>query len=337
MDSLTRIKHTINFDKPDRVPVFSHIYGFASKLSGVSLRDYLNDGRLMALCQLEAWRKFGYDAVAAFADSCLEAETLGAKISYPHRGYPYIEEHCLARPRDCQNLCIPDPESDGRMPVVVEACKILRDQAGGETAVIATIQGPMTLAGQLMGIENLIYSAVDRPEEFCQLLDFAAEVNIAFGKALIKAGAHGVQVFDPSSSCSVINRMVFMAYVLPRLKHIFTELRKSGNPICWLSITGQTEPILDLLPQTGADLFNIDYIVPISVALEKLPHSCINGNIRPFSFISAEEGEIERDARDLLEKTQARGGFILSPGCEIPLEAKVGNIEAMIRVAKNNI
>ena len=334
MDSLTRIRHTINFGKPDRVPIFSHIYGFASKLKGVSLSDYLNDGRLMALCQLEAWRQFGYDGVAAFADSCLEAEALGAKISYPDSGYPHIEEHCLASARDCQHLSVPDPESQGRMPVVLEACKILRDQAGSETAVIATIQGPMTLAGQLMGIENLIYSAVDRPEEFSELLEFAAKVNIAFGKALIKAGAHVVQVFDPSSSCSVINRMVFMTHVLPRLKHIFTELKKSGNLICWLSITGQTEPILDLFPQTGADLFNIDYIVPISIALEKLPHSCINGNIRPFSFISAEEREIEREARGLLEKTRARGGFILSPGCEIPLEAKVTNIQAMIRAAK---
>jgi uroporphyrinogen decarboxylase len=65
-----------------------------------------------------------------------------------------------------------------------------------------------------------------------------------------------------------------------------------------------------------------------------LPHHCINGNIKPFNFISAEEKVIQREASDLLEETQSRGGFILSPGCEIPLESKVGNIEAMMKAVK---
>ena len=102
-----------------------------------------------------------------------------------------------------------------------------------------------------------------------------------------------------------------------------------------VNITGQTEPILDLFPETGADLFNIDYLVPISIAMQKLPHHCINGNIKPFSFISSEEKVIQREARDLLAATRFRGGFILGPGCEIPLDSKVSNIEAMMKAVKN--
>ncbi len=68
--------------------------------------------------------------------------------------------------------------------------------------------------------------------------------------------------------------------------------------------------------------------------MEKLPHHCINGNIKPFNFISGEEKMIRRQAGDLLEETQSRGGFILSPGCEIPLESKVSNIEAMLKAVK---
>jgi uroporphyrinogen decarboxylase len=189
----------------------------------------------------------------------------------------------------------------------------------------------MTLAGQLLGLEKLIYIVVDHPEEFCNLLNFTARVMVTFGKALINAGVHVIHIFDPSSSCSVINRSVFSEYILPHLKQAFKEYKDSADPICWLNITGQTEPILDLFPETGADLFNIDYLVPISSALKKLPHHCINGNIKPFNFISGEETAILREARDLLKETQSRGGFILSPGCEIPLESKVGNIEAMMK------
>jgi len=334
MKSIDRIKSAISFKRTDRVPVFSHIYGFASRINHIPLRNYLNNGELLASCQLEAWKRFGYDGVVAFADNSLEAEALGSKISYKDDAYPQIDEYCLKNIHDWKYLSIPDPEADGRMPVIIEACRILKDEVGEETAVVGTVQGPMTLAGQLLGIEKLIYFIVDHPEEFFNLLTFTTRVTVIFGKALINAGAHVIHIFDPSSSCSVINRAVFSEYILPHLKQAFKEFKDRGSPICWLNITGQTEPILDLFPETGADLFNIDYLVPISIAMEKLPHHCINGNIKPFNFISGEEKVIRREARDLLEETQSRGGFILSPGCEIPLEAKVSNIEAMLKAVK---
>ena len=334
MKSIDRIKSAISFKRTDRVPVFSHIYGFASRINHIPLRNYLNNGELLASCQLEAWKRFGYDGVVAFADNSLEAEALGAKISYKGDAYPQIDKYCLNNIHDWKYLAIPDPEQDGRMPVILEACRIIKDEVGEEAAVVGTVQGPMTLAGQLLGIEKLIYCIADHPEEFFNLLNFTTRVTVTFGKALISAGAHVIHIFDPSSSCSVINRAVFSEYILPHLKLAFKEFKDSGSPICWLNITGQTEPILDLFPETGADLFNIDYLVPISIAMEKLPHHCINGNIKPFNFISGEEKVIRRETRDLLAATRFRGGFILGPGCEIPLDSKVSNIEAMMKAVK---
>jgi len=334
MKSIDRIKSTISFEKTDRVPVFSHIYGFASRLYNITLKDYLNSGELLAFCQLEAWKQFGYDAVVAFADNSLEAEALGSKISYRDDVYPQIDEYCLRNIHDWEYLSIPDPEKDGRMPVIIEACRILKEEVGEKAAVVGTVQGPMTLAGQLLGMEKLIYCTVDHPEEFCNLLNYTTRVMVIFGKALINAGAQVIHIFDPSSSCSVINRAVFSEYILPHLQQAFKEYKDCGDPICWLNITGQTEPILDLFPETGADLFNIDYLVPISIAMEKLPRHCINGNIKPFNFISCEAKDIRKETRDLLEETQFRKGFILSPGCEIPLESKISNIEAMMEAVK---
>jgi len=334
MKSIDRIKSAIRFEKTDRTPVFAHIYGLASRLSSVSLKDYLNSGELLAACQLKARERFGYDGVTVFADNSLEAEALGAKISFPDDAYPRIDKYCLNDIHEWRHLAIPDPEEDGRMPVIIEACRILRNEVGEETAVVGTVQGPMTLAGQLLGIEKLIYIIADDPAEFGNLLNFTARVTVAFGKALINAGAQVIHVFDPSASCSVINRAVFSRFVLPHLKLAFREFKDGGAAVCWLNITGQTEPILDLFPQTGADLFNIDYLVSIAAAMEKLPRHCINGNIKPFSFISADRGTIRKEAQDLLEQTRFRGGFILSPGCEIPLEAKLSNVEAMLQAVE---
>ena len=332
MKSIDRIRSTIRFEETDRVPVFSHIFGFSSRIKRIPLKDYLNSGELLALCQLEAWKRFGYDGVTAFADNSLEAEAIGARISYNDNDeYPHIAEYCLNDIRHWKCLSMPDPEEDGRMPVLLDACRILRNEVGEETAVVGTVQGPMTLAGQLIGIEKLIYGIVDYPKDFWNLLNFTTQAMIIFGKALIKAGAHVIHVFDPAASCSVINKAVFSEYILPHLKQAFRAYKDSGDPLCWLNITGQTEKILPLFPETGADLFNIDYLVPISTAMEKLPHHCINGNIKPFSFISDKTKNIQRATKDLLKETQSRGGFILSPGCEIPLESQVSNVEAMVK------
>jgi len=336
MNAINRVKSTLRFEKTDRVPVFSHIYGFASQLNQIPLKEYLNSAELMAGCQLAAWKRFGYDGIAVFADNSLEAEALGSELSYRDDAYPQIEKPCLDDARDWESLELPDPEKAGRMPVVLEACRIIKKAVDDEAAVVGTVQGPMTLAGQLVGIEKLIYFIVDQPTEFCNLLEFTTRVMVLFGKALIEAGAHVIHIFDPSASCSVINRAVFREHILPQLTQGFEEFKDGADPICWLNITGQTEPILDLYPQTGADLFNIDYLVPISSAMEKLPYHCINGNIKPFSFVAGEKQAIRREADSLLKETRTRGGFILSPGCEIPLEAKVGNIEAMMEAVHRN-
>ena len=108
MKSIDRIKSTISFKKTDRVPVFSGIYGFAPKINHIPLKDYLNSGELMAFCQLEAWKQFGYDGVTAFADNSLEAEALGAKISYRDDVYPQIDKYCLNNIHDWKYLSIPD-------------------------------------------------------------------------------------------------------------------------------------------------------------------------------------------------------------------------------------
>ena len=63
-----------------------------------SLKDYLNSAELLATCQIEAWKRFGYDGVTVFADNSLEAEALGAKISYRDDAYPQIDQYCLNHP-----------------------------------------------------------------------------------------------------------------------------------------------------------------------------------------------------------------------------------------------
>jgi uroporphyrinogen decarboxylase len=77
MNSMERIKATLSFKKPDRVPVIAQVFGHAAVLAGVCLRDYLKEGEVLARCQIQALKHYGYDAVFALMDTSVETEAIG--------------------------------------------------------------------------------------------------------------------------------------------------------------------------------------------------------------------------------------------------------------------
>jgi uroporphyrinogen decarboxylase len=100
-----------------------------------------------------------------------------------------------------------------------------------------------------------------------------------------------------------------------------------------LHVAGPTESILPYYPQIGVELANIDYYVSPQAAMQQLPHTCVDGNIKTVDFVEGQPAEIQIQANQLIEAFSKRGGFILSSGCEIPPESKPENITAMVQAA----
>ncbi len=331
MNSLDRIKATLSFGHPDRVPVIAQVFGHAAVLSDVSLGAYLRDGELLARCQLKALSRYGYDAVFALMDAGVETEAAGSKLTYRADMYPYVEQYALANAGEVHKFAVPDPNRCGRMPEVLKAAQILRRELRDEVLVVGCVLGPMTLAIQLMGMEKALFLAADEPDMFAGVLDFALEVAISFGLAQLKAGVHMPLVFDPSASPAVIPPQFFREFVLPRTKRLFSALKSGGSLANWLHIAGPADTIFPFYPEAGVDIANFDYCIDPLRAQQILPRTCLNGNIKPLSFVEATPNNIAMESARLLELFSSHRGLILSSGCEIPLEAKFENVAAMVR------
>jgi uroporphyrinogen decarboxylase len=334
MNSRERVLAAVQFKATDRVPVIAQVFGFAARYSRVPLEDYLRDGELLARCQLRAFEDFGYDAVFALMDAYVETEAIGSVLDYRANQYPVIGSWALTDAAALSTLKMPDPARAGRMPGLLAAIRSLRRQLGQEVPVVGCVLGPMTLATQLLGMEASLYLAIDAPEQFAQLLDFATDVAIRFGSEQLTAGADLPMVFEPSASPDVIPAQFYREFVLPRLFRLFSSLKQAGAPINWLHTAGPIDPVLPFYARMGVELANIDYCVDPRKAQQAVPGICLNGNLKPLSFVEAEAEEIYRQSTELLHQFAARGGFILSTGCEIPLEAKPENITAMVRAAR---
>jgi uroporphyrinogen decarboxylase len=239
-----------------------------------------------------------------------------------------VEKYAIERPSAVAELAIPDPNKAGRMPVLLQAARLLRQELGDRVLVAGCVLGPMTLACQLLGAERALFAAVDEPDSFERLLDFAVDVAVRFGQAQLEAGAHVCVVFDPSASPAVVPPALFREILAPRLRRLFQALKGPRGPVTWLHIAGPVEPILPLYPDCGVDIANIDYCVDPGRARAAVPRLCLDGNIRPLAFVDSEPGDIAAACRRVLDGAGA--GFILSSGCEIPLEARPECVQALV-------
>jgi uroporphyrinogen decarboxylase len=334
MNSLEKIAATIKMQHVECVPVIAQVFGHAATLTGISINQYVRNGEILARCQLNAQRKYGYDAVFSVMDTSVETEALGSILHYYQNMYPVVVTHVLSPGSDWNHLAAPDPQKAGRMPEMLKALGILRKELGDQTLVVGCVVGPFTLVGQLLGLENTLYLAIDDPERLERLLDFATEVLISFGRAQLKAGAHLPIVFDPAASPAVIPPALFREFEMPRLRRLFQALESRGSAANWLHIAGPTASILPYYRDAGVDIANFDYCVSMNDASNMLPTICLDGNIKSLSFVEGTPAEIRKESKKLLRFFRERGGFILSSGCEIPLESRPENIAAMVEAVQ---
>lgn len=335
MNSLERILAAIRLQPTDRTPFIPQLFGHAATTAGMDLSSYLQDGRKVAAGQLLERERYGSDAVFSFLDFGVETEALGSRLRYFEQQYPEVVDYVLAPPgkRTLSMLALPDPEKDGRMPTVLLATRLLRQQIGDTALVAGTVAGPMTLATQLYGTEAALFLAADDPARYEASLDFALEVGLRYGAAQVAAGAHGIVVFDPAASPAVVPANFFRELLQPRLKKLMEGLRAAGAMLTWLNIAGPTASILAYYQKIGADIATFDYYVDPDEARRLLPHTCLAGNLKSLDFLAIPPAMLAGHARTLIDAFADRGGFILSSGCEIPPETDSTHLTALASAA----
>ncbi|MFZ4395909.1 MAG: uroporphyrinogen decarboxylase family protein [Kiritimatiellia bacterium] len=234
-----------------QIDLTSAVYEHAAALIGKTPGQVFRDAELLFQAHAEAFRVYGHAPVVVGIDIYnLEAEAYGATIDSPTgNGIPAISTPLCPGIESLAQLKPFDPQHDGRLPMVIETGRRLA-AAFPQADVRIPVSGPFSLAGNLVGLDQLLCDLMDEPERFRETLFHLVRGQIAFCREIIAQGL-GIVFFESGATPPLISPAMFAAIELPALQFIIREIScLTGRPVPCI-IGGNTAPILNSILETG--------------------------------------------------------------------------------------
>ncbi|MGO8694790.1 MAG: uroporphyrinogen decarboxylase family protein [Rectinemataceae bacterium] len=339
MDSLERTRKTIAGDTVDHLPAQPMLMMFAARNAGFKYIDYTKDPRRMAEAQLKAADDFGMDCLLTCSDPAREVIDIDGEGSvdwFVDQG-PAINEGraALSDKRRLASLKLPDPNAAGRMQERIEAIRIMRKEAGEGMSIVGWVEGPLALAQELRGLNNIMVDFLDDAPFIKDILDFCAEVAIPFALAQIEAGADTIGMSD-AAAC-MIGPDLYRTFVNPIQHRILGAVRaERPETILRLHMCGRTDPLFPMMRLLPVDIYEIDFPASLEDARRVLgSERTIAGNVSTITDLL--EGTPEEVYRSCARCHGTCGGhFIVGAGCEVSPLTPPENLRAMLAYAREH-
>ncbi len=321
-------------EKPDRCNTIPLITSHAATVKGMKLRDYYTNGENMARAQIAAIEKYGHDAISIFSEVGIIAEAMGTEFEYPENDLPIQRVPALEK-QDIEEIKIPVPTSDARLPVYLEAIEYAYDAVGDRIPILAYIPAPFTTGMMLSDPNRFLIQTIKEPAQVEAIMERSLSAAIELCYHVIDTGGLPILV-DPLASSSVVSPKTYRQYALPYERRLVDFLHRYDLDVI-LHICGDTTPILDLLAETHADLISIDR-VRLADTMEKLSRKIrVIGNYDTSLLAFSSPDVIAREVKEMVKfSMNAPKGYIAATGCEVPINAPFENVEAFTNAAKEN-
>jgi MtaA/CmuA family methyltransferase len=311
-------------------------------MAGISLRDYTLNPRLLADSVICYFEKFRPDAVWLSADTWVTAEAMGAAVSFPGPEQPLAGtgEPLVRSMAEIERIGPPDPKTQGRWPLMLEALRRINKAIGKEAFIVACFdQYPFSLACALMGIQQVMMLLIDDPPLIESLMAKCSEYTIAYAAALAEAGADMLSGGD--SPTGLIGPRLYREAALPFEQRVIRALKSRFSVPVSLHICGNAMPILADMATSGADVLELDQQVDIEAACQVVgPEIALWGNLDPVRLLAQGTLEAVRsETEDLIRAFRQCGHdrFVVSSGCTLAPDTPQVNLRALIETARNSV
>ena len=331
-----RMERVARPDELDRYPCVPFLGDSSASWIGKNVREYWHSVEYMVNTEIEVFNQLGHDGLGLGPDAYGIAEALGAEVIFPENFGPYagrgrIEDYGQLAGRELLN-----PKKDGRMPLFLESCKILREKADGIVGVGSSIAGPFTIAGYLRGVERLLRDIYKQEENVHALLRYVTD-SCKIWIDTVAGLDVGISMADPLASPSILNPRKYAKLVFPYTKELVDYVFEKTGKKPGLHMCGNTVGIWPYLKQLNVASLSLDNVIDLKKAKEEFEDSfCIMGNVNPVVIISqGTKEEIEMDVRRCIHTMgRCKNGFAIASGCQIPIGTPRENVEYFIEAVR---
>jgi len=355
MTGYERIEAAMTFGKLDRVPVAPFLLHHVARVTGLSVSEFLFDFKKARAAGRVAFDIYGQPDMVSWFPGAGHLIFGGEKLLFgtdwviqedapaqivEHKQWEVSDYDRLIELGMSKTMLKRPPE--GWLPFV-RAARYIRSElrywrrvrrvAGWVGAVTVF---PFEILSWKRSLEEFMVDTFKVPDKILAASDFLADGLVALAK--LQGYFTGLKrvFFDCNrASASFISPGVFERLVLPSVKRMVEGLVRDGFEILFHLDTDWV-PMLPFFKQFPKGRYIVELEnTDIRKAKEILAgHMCVKGNISSTLLSLGTPDEVEREARSLIDDLAPGGGFILASGCEVPLDAPLENVRALINAAK---
>ena len=273
--------------------------------------------------------KFSPDGIFPMMDLTVEIEALGSETNFPENANPSVAKPLINNREDLKILKGNWQGIRGRMKVFIE----VMEKIAKKYSIIkgGYVIGPFTMAGELMGANEIAIQAMLNPEMVSELVNFSLEVISEYANALFNAGADAIAVLEPLAV--ILSLKKYKEFSLYPFKKLVSNL--NNKPLI-LHICGNTNHLIKSMLDSGAVGLSLDSVINFEELKKIIPQEItLMGNLNPVKiFLQSTPDEVAEATKSLKESMKDTDNFILSSGCDIPINTPLENIEAFMKVAR---
>lgn len=331
MTGLERTMLFVKGEAVDRPPFHPIIMRWAAKQAGVKYSDFCLDPHAKCMAMSQCASDYGIDWVTVMSDPWAEASAFGIRVEYPEDNLPIDIGGHFQDAAAAATIKKYDVRSNLRCSNRLAEISEFKRMHGNSLFIVGWVEGPVA---EYVDLRKASEAAVDfflDPDSVLMAMDTIVESAMQFITLQIEAGAHCIGIGD--AFCSQIGPELYENFAFARQKLLVDHIHNSGA-LAKLHICGNTESILPAMISTGADIIDIDHLVPSMADFLPLLRrgQVFSGKADPVSVI--QEGTVDKIRREVAEDfRQAKGRTIISAGCEITPGTSRENMKAFMQAA----
>ena len=301
-------------------------------LSKTTLKENLTNSEVQYKTLSILIDKFSPDGIFPMMDLTVEIEALGSETNFPENANPSVAKPLINNREDLKILKGNWQGIRGRMKVFIE----VMEKIAKKYSIIkgGYVIGPFTMAGELMGANEIAMQAMLNPELVSELVNFSLEVISEYTNALFNAGADAIAVLEPLAV--ILSPKKYKEFSLYPFKKLVSNL--NNKPLI-LHICGNTNHLIKSMLDSGAVGLSLDSVINFEELKKIIPQEItLMGNLNPVKiFLQSTPDQVAEATKSLKESMKDTKNFILSSGCDIPINTPLENIEAFMKAARGKI